>query len=392
MSPITGETPATSSCLHLTRGGPLISGETVVARTPKRKQSENCIYCSSSSQWSREHCVPRGLGSFSGHQILKGTICRNCNGSFKLSEEQFLRAGPQAFYRHMLGVSGRNVAAQPNPYYRGSAGAPPLEALFAHPETGIEVLWEIDPDTKQMVELSQVVFRQDDTLHHLVLPPDAVVTTEWIRDRLATRGTDMGAVEPVFVSAEPEAYEQLHVVLRQIFDVGLESVERDPKRRAGRVAVPVKVSVTDLYFRAAAKIAFHYAVHVFGGSFTGGEPCFKDIRSFIMTGCGNSEDFVSERNGQIVGNMGPNKTLSRWSHLVTAAKTDNGSMRAQMQFFIGPEYVPPITEVILSPHISKVIYPRAYGHVYSYYHDGPKDGHAGEVHEVSYGAAAARPR
>jgi len=46
-----------------------------------------------------------------------------------------------------------------------------------------------------------------------------------------------------------------------------------------------------------------------------------------------------------------------------------------MQFFIGPE--PRTTDYRdnpIHPHISTIIYPHAYGQVYSHYLDGPKDG------------------
>jgi hypothetical protein len=99
----------------------------------------------------------------------------------------------------------------------------------------------------------------------------------------------------------------------------------------------IKFTVTDRYFRAIAKIGFHYFLTKFP-RFRGDEPCFSEIRNFIMNGCPIDEigRFVTNSQEQFAYQLRAGDRLSAWGHLIGV---DSGYMgfRAKVQLFVGPE-------------------------------------------------------
>src|SRR5436309_6669011 len=85
-----------------------------------------CIYPGPHSTMSEEHYLPAALGRFKGYEPLRDRLCRDCNKRIgDATEVQFLRAGPIAFFRWLVGNEGRD-GPLPTPFYRGAGGAPPL--------------------------------------------------------------------------------------------------------------------------------------------------------------------------------------------------------------------------------------------------------------------------
>jgi hypothetical protein len=79
----------------------------------------------------------------------------------------------------------------------------------------------------------------------------------------------------------------------------------------------VDISVTDRYFRAVAKIGFHYFLTQFQ-EHTGNEQMFSEIRQFILEGGGvdRANKFVRKREHALLGAMltpgvRPNGSIAR---------------------------------------------------------------------------------
>ncbi len=75
---------------------------------------ERCVYTSpaglcpgTAPLHPKEHYLPAGLGNFKSDIRLKNFICYDCQKRFSKFEEVFLRNGSEAFFRNILGVSGR---------------------------------------------------------------------------------------------------------------------------------------------------------------------------------------------------------------------------------------------------------------------------------------------
>jgi hypothetical protein len=77
----------------------------VVCCNIKPVNPSNCIYFGPHDIISPEHYQPMALGDFGEFQVLHGKVCRACNNLIgQRTETQFLRTGPIALFRWMLGV------------------------------------------------------------------------------------------------------------------------------------------------------------------------------------------------------------------------------------------------------------------------------------------------
>lgn len=121
-----------------------------------------CIYCESDGPFKNlEHPLPRCLGEFRDAPRLLDTICTDCNREIGRAEEQFCRAGPEAFFRAWFNVQGRSTHDQVNPFERGSAGAEAIDFVASHPESGLPILWEVNRGEQTIREVRQVVLIDD---------------------------------------------------------------------------------------------------------------------------------------------------------------------------------------------------------------------------------------
>jgi hypothetical protein len=111
--------------------------------------STTCIYCGSCGPFSDEHAIPHLLGEFTNFPLLTEHVCTRCNGAIGKAENQLAYCGPEALIRRIVGIGGRKGHSEVpiDIFQRGSLGVGPLEFERVHPETGIPVLWTIDPGT-----------------------------------------------------------------------------------------------------------------------------------------------------------------------------------------------------------------------------------------------------
>jgi len=183
--------------------------------------------------------------------------------------------------------------------------------------------------------------------------------------------------DPVYYFSAPEEWDDLAAIIHQLWPD--EKVNRMPViEDKSTVATPVKITVTDHYFRALAKIGFHYFLAVSQPRFKGTETAFEPIRSFIRDGKGRPEDFVVQNDKPILHDLDRGYSISRLGHLLTA-RIGMRWIKARVQFFIGPEYLPPIFDIRLGRNPSKIIYPERFGHFYYYFSEEDKSSYDGEV-------------
>jgi len=354
-------------------------------------KSKTCIYCQHNPGQGKEHCLPMGFGSFRGHHILPKLICRECNEPISKAEEQFLRVGPEGLLRLLLGITGRKDHKKISPFLRGSSGAPPIEIKLPFPKTKTDVLWEILPGTKSLYAIYQIGMSNKDGKVIQIPIPKSVTSKKDLLGLLKKHGQEKS--KPVYFFVDPEDKDNFISILRQIWpDLSITKVENmhPPENGAGFYA-PIKVTVTSLYHRAIAKIGFHYFLAVSQHRFTGTEPAFEPIRSFIRDGKGRPENFVVQNDSPILYDLNRGQTLSSWGHLLTA-RIGMREIISRVQFFIGPEYLPPIFDIKLGKNPSKIYYPESFGHFYSYFSEEHKSGYYGEVSPLKIISKALLPR
>lgn len=300
----------------------------------------HCIYCGSPGPYSEEHAVPRSLGEFRGFPPLKSHVCVKCNGKIGKLEEQLGRTGPEAFFRKYLGIEGRDTHDTVNPFQRGSAGAKPIDFIGSHPSAGIEVLWEFNPGEKTVREVRQIVFVDENGKSYPVRIHEWMDSPEHVRSEIKKSGLKGKLHARVFASDE-----EMPWVERLVRGIGSGLIRLAPQPSATVSDLVATVHVTDVYFRAVAKVAFHYLILV-ANSIQGNESCFAPVREFIMRG-GPVDDFVRQTRRPILTFPHPSVRPNGWGHVLLTEK-QTGGVQGRLQFFLGPTHEPPTYSVQLT--------------------------------------------
>ncbi len=314
-----------------------------------------CIYCGTEGTLSPEHYLPDALGDFGTFQILEDRVCHACNNEIGSTvETQFLRTGPIGFFRWILGIEGTN-GQTPTPFYRGAGGAPPILTYGRAPGQDTDLLWEIEWATLNAYPARQIVFNDPilgtvpllitDRMmsdHTLLRPaalqrgiPDVALPHQaWARD------DEMTALEDLV----QHAYGQLPPTLWQT----------PPEPTGSAVTLATLVQVGPAFFRAIAKIVFHYALKVLP-DLDGRRPEFERIREYIFHGAGGA-GVVLELPRQFVGNFQAGERPQGWSHLLFVERTYQHIV-GYAQFFVGPESLPFPFQVHIGRNPARLIRP-----------------------------------
>jgi hypothetical protein len=335
----------------------------------KTAQNGKCIYtqpsglCDGSEPLhKKEHYLPAGLGNFRNDVRLRDYICKRCQHKFSTLEDVFMHHGPEAFFRHIVGVRGRKQHRKKNIFYEPTAGMPPLRVTAKHPSGDFTVLWEIDGMTAGC-EMKQLVFRDEQNCDlHLPFIPGQL-DKDFERFRKEQSDKKLRLIACFFDSADEEEFKSVcsDFLKGTLSEVILpERCEVEGEMRAW-LSLP--------YYRAVAKIAFHFILAHF--PFTGLEPQFDGIKRFIFTGR-DHDRFVQNTDEQFVEEFKDHSVLSKdWCHFLSA-QYDYNAVEARMQFFSGPKARPIVWRVMLGSSPARVVGTFNRGFVYRYF-DAPNE-------------------
>ena len=121
-----------------------------------------CIYCQNEAT-SREHWIPRGLGTFRGATPLSNRLCGKCNELLGKLDQELLRTGWTGFQRALRGIEGRHGTASVSPFhYKAIQADHPTRMMMPALDRSHEVLSEAytDEEGKPSARpLRQVVLR-----------------------------------------------------------------------------------------------------------------------------------------------------------------------------------------------------------------------------------------
>lgn len=333
-----------------------------------------CIYCGSSGPFSEEHPLPACLGEFEGAPMLLERVCKDCNRAIGKAEEQFCRAGPEAFFRVYFGVEGRKSHDKVNPFERGSAGASAIDLVAPHPESGIPVLWELNKGEAKVREVRQIVVVDANGDAHQIRIRQWMKRPEQLQEQIRELGVD---VQKAYIFASDDEVEW---VQRLVSGIG-GSVTWFSQPEGAVIDKPIaRVQVTTSYMRALAKIGSHYLLAT-KLEVSGEAPEFDHVKQFIRHGRGNADNFFREESGCLVGRPSSGHRPERNVHIVVAEWRD-GYVEARMQFFFGPKYEPPVYRIGLARNVQALGGRGAVGHCYGYFKDGPRGKYAGDVSEL----------
>lgn len=334
-----------------------------------------CIYCGNEKRFSREHYLPECLGKFKGFETLDDRICKECNGHCgRQLEDQFCRAGDIGFLRYGLGIEGKKGGEKVNPFERGSSGSSPLKMKGKPSEQDGEIQLQLVKGSRDGRQvgidyISQVIlYAESGEVHHVLLTN--MNEPEELKAKIEE--LNIGKLKQVNLIA-PEADRERAEKITAIFPE-LPQTKWETLPMSGKTFTTTEFEVTDKYFRAVAKIAFHYVLKHFP-HFRGDEEIFAGIRNFIFNG-GPIEDYVTWSNKQIIEQIKNGYCPTTFGHVILARANDQ-LVWCRLQFFLGPDTVPLVYKVIIARNKPTLFYDITSGHQFSYYEKGVKDGFIG---------------
>jgi hypothetical protein len=335
-----------------------------------------CLYCSALGD-SREHPLPAALGEFRDAPYLDDRVCRACNNTrLGVLDEQFTRCGPEALLRKFYDIRGRTETHDKvNVFERRSAGGHRVDMRSTDKALGVELGLEIvDGQPRQ---LRQMVFVEQSGKTH-VLP----ILEGSTPDQLRAAFQLLGVVQPcadVRVFFDPAKENWVPQLIQQAWpDSTLGEGTLASTMYEGAVGTLV---LTNRYFRAVAKIGFHYFLTQFP-EYTGHEQMFADIRQFISdetAGVDRANVFIGKREHALLGEMlNPRVRPNGWRSHALCAETRPAECLAYVQTFVTEDWPAPIYAVRLA-QAAGIVDCRATGHAYMYYVHGPEGNFAGDA-------------
>lgn len=318
-----------------------------------------CIYCGSSGPFSAEHTMPVCLGEFRGFPPLTNRVCSRCNNQIGRLERHFCRgASPESFFRQRAGIKGRRTHKKHNPFREGVGSLGPLEVRIRDPATGDRVLWEfIGHDEVQYVP--QIVLRDKDGGRQPILI-SPTMDPEELKSRVEAAGPDC---DVDYLNADPEDHPWIK---RLLAGIGKQMTGPAEPRRSVRFREPVTVQVRvgPEYFRAIAKIGFHYFLAA-SSVLQGDEKELEPLRGFILEG-GDVESHVKWRKRPIL------PEVPAVSGHVALAMWEQVRIKVYLQFFLSPDWPRPTTYCVqITDRLPQPLQGRGFiGHLFAYYPGG----------------------
>jgi len=261
---------------------------------------KTCLYCPAEAN-SLEHVLPAAFGEFKDAPNLDNYICAPCNnGPLGLLDQQIARCGPEGLLRKFYNVQGREKHEKVNPFARGSAGGRRIEFSTFDRELGVEVNLEIEKGVVR--QMCQLIFVEKASGKAHNLPLHEGMTAIELREEFDR----LKVIEPFETRASfnPGEREWVERIVKEVCPTVTFS-ESVPHSKI--IETPeAKFELGERYYRAIAKIGFHYFLTQFR-KYTGHEDIFSKIRNFIYQDTdkpvSHVNDFISVRQGSLTASQ-----------------------------------------------------------------------------------------
>lgn len=341
-----------------------------------------CIYCPTNFDPLRgegDHVIPAALGRFKNELTFRGA-CPACNNAFGSSEEQLLRCAPEAVLRRVVNppVKRHNRGNK----WVGANGMPPPKFMVNH--DGHNEIVAANPELPtQISPVDQLVITGPEIgERHLCLHPE--MTAASLRSKIdeLLEGKPSAQIRLLSDERNTQKYLAILSVLypNTTFDEadGIEPGEHSVKGR-------IEMKYHDDYYRAIAKIGFHYYLKTTERSVCGDEPMFESIRNFIRYG-GDFRPFFRASKATFclpfgVSESGVAELPADWLHILACDEAGSHTT-AMVCLFMGPTHPAIPHHINLGAAVKRLVVPQGqHSHVYLY--DSGRDGFAGQVIETS---------
>lgn len=308
--------------------------------------------------------MPAAFGRFEREFIFR-RICPPCNSRIGRCEEQLLRCSPEAFVRRVVNppVKRENRGMS----WVGAHGVPPPKFTVDHGDH-LELVEGSPTNPRDVLPVDQLVIVDDHKgMHHIRLHPQ--MTVGQLRAKIAAAGL-LKPSGKSFLHADDAAWPKYVVLLGEIWPdspvIQTEGRDRGVHRVQGRTIFSVHAD----YWRAIAKIGFHYYLLNTRRGYRGQEPAFAPLREYIMMGGDRSPFFTLPATKFVLPfcELPGNRAVvsPQWAHYLAADET-LGAATAMVSLFTGPDRVAPVYHLNIAALKSSLAIPRArWGHSYQY--------------------------
>jgi hypothetical protein len=303
--------------------------------------STDCIYCGAPVDLSAgqgDHVIPDRWGEFREAPTFRG-ICKKCHGEIDKSIEQLIRCGPESLLSQIVGPQSKRSRRRSKGIETGAHGAPPPKSTISHGDHYAIVERTSDPATVEAVD-QLVVTDLAGNERQIKLVPD--LRPEQLQARLQEIG--VSELVNARLQCDDKNWDCYRAMIESLWPhlqiTELPSLDAGIHRLPGRITF----TITDRYFRAVAKVAFHYyLLHTLRG-FTGHEDNFAELRDFILNG-GDPSHFFMTTPRLPFANV---ERTSQWSHVLMVNESTSPII-AYVHFFSGPAWSRPPYYVRLGP-------------------------------------------
>lgn len=295
-----------------------------------------CVYtrptglCCGDSELNDEHYLPRGLGNFRNYRSLKDMICERCNGRFSKLDEVLLNSGPEAIFRRIYGIQGRKKHRKTDPFHEFTHGRPPVEVVGRLPgdesTTRLEVL-----TGNQGKPRRELVFEWQSG-KRIVLPVARKIDTpDKLREYLQKKQIKQDWSKCIVngPADNVDFQKTVECCLGKIEPLG-----KAPDFNAHPATVPVAslIKLHPEYYRAIAKIGFHFFLWCSFPSISGIERSFDGIKEFIWRG-GDPGKYIRSTAGPFERDQIGD---APYAHVLAAGIVDREAL-ATVQLFAGSD-------------------------------------------------------
>ena len=333
-----------------------------------------CLYCAETPS-SEEHPLPAALGEFKDAPTLLDRICKQCNERrIGLLDEQFMRCGPAAPLRKRYGIEGREHHQKVNPFYRGSAGGKRVKFFSWDEAFQCEVLLEVIGGNEAR-QLTQLILKEQQSGQHHHIPMTSKMTAQALRHEISA--LKLTAPLDVRLIYDPPTEQWAVNLFQELWpDQPLPDTTVGARNFQGGI---MQFETTDRYYRAFAKIGFHYFLTQFP-EYSGHESIFSAIRDFIID---DAQGFQPARINEFVAKyqsplMQPS---TGWIGHLTCAEIREGVCFAHFEPFITPQGRMPGHMIRLGVDLARTDSAMR-SHIHLYYAQGKVGRYSGDAVEM----------
>jgi hypothetical protein len=355
------------------------------------KDKMKCLYCDSvDPKWAKAHVLPRLLGTFENQPTLHQRVCAICDKEIGKCEELIAKCTVEAVLLKHIGIIGRHKGKSSSPFRRGHSGHPPIRMATTLPGYGSEVRVEPIGDSNNVDILPQIILvdAEGNREEIVINNPDCISVAEWL---LLLKKCLSGGVKHLEALVSDEQFLLIKRVLPE-FGITFDSAD-DAKISPFRGQVLVKGSMTydKRFFRAVAKIAFHYFL-IHSTLFHGTEDEFQAIRRFVRCGDGDERDFIEKVDEPIAHDISGADRPPYYGHILRTEITPKG-IWVCVQLFIGHNYKPQWYRVLLSRKAHRIFLPsEEFGHYYRYLEPDKRTQYDGVIERMAVAQTLTLPR